>query len=800
MAKQRLDLTTSTINLTKALIDFPLTGTLADAGQETYKWLIRERINEASFNACRDLAASLAYPNEEGMRLQKDIDTKDLQILKQLKKAPLRLVVSGSLGRLVGRNPETSYIVTTVSALTRYHEPEFVTEALCSMILDSGGHEKEVSLRYDIHRAPIKAVVSKIVDSVYVNVVNAGQTLPGLPKELNHLHKHLLDDKTFAGIVMGVQKTNGDVIVRSERFLADLTLWLYFHFEGSLEVIVENSILLKSKRGAMDRVVRIMVDNNCPEGLTTCWDRDGNVEASIASGEKFFTFLRGSSDNDLRPCSFVRQPFYHLDDLVAGPRMTKSVTLKRAELNSITHAAKMVFKWMLEIPINPGHSLTGLCFKLNLLETDETRVMGELFPHHSQLLHLPTGAFSAPGPVFRLQDDYDGEDNEDLDQEFDWEVHEPTTAGKIVTWFPLLQDILEALQQRCSCHQCKVSANLDDCKSGCLREAGMTRFLLLLAHGFSDAVGGVDASGRSNPEDQVKAMTNLFHEIVQEQIIRWDTVFELAACTVAGTEWSAFDSSRGMDDGCSSWAAVQYGSFVAAATWLDLTSNPAILKPFALVILEGNIQGIPDDFGLVRCEMMEFERPETSEVSEAMEIDDNTPLTAILSLTKELDTVNADIFTAIFRSDTYLYRIMTTVQSGNYYRIIDPSMVARSCFSVRSPRCTHDDRQQENISTRQRAIVHDFDYALGHWSSQKSNGGLEMSKTLDSMVKLNTLLGISIDGCVLRDMDRCCLDCALGVLIPEGLRTKVHGFQRLISFHHVDLSLVKAKRREDRMQ
>jgi hypothetical protein len=209
MTKPRLDLTTSSINFSKSLIDFPLTGALVDAGQENYKWLIRERIDEGSFNACRDLAASLAYPNEEGMKLQAAIETADQQILQQLKRAPLKLVVSGSLGRLVGRNPETSYIVTTVSALTQYHDPEYVTDALCSMILDKGGHEKEVSLKYDVQRAPIKAVISKIVDSVYLNVVNAGQTLPRLPEKLQSLHKHLLDDKTFAAIVKGRGQCRG---------------------------------------------------------------------------------------------------------------------------------------------------------------------------------------------------------------------------------------------------------------------------------------------------------------------------------------------------------------------------------------------------------------------------------------------------------------------------------------------------------------------------------------------------------------------------------------------------------------
>jgi hypothetical protein len=788
MTKPRLDLTTSSINFSKSLIDFPLTGALVDAGQETYKWLIRERIDEGSFNACRDLAASLAYPNEEGMKLQAAIETADRQILQQLKRAPLKLVVSGSLGRLVGRNPETAYIVTTVSALTQYHDPEYATDALCSMILDKGGHEKEVSLKYDVQRAPIKAVISKIVDSVYVNVVNAGQTLPRLPEKLQSLHKHLLDDRTFAAIVMGIQKTEGNVVVRSKHFLADLTLWLYFHFEGKLEIVVQNKILLEERRGAIDRTVRLIVDKICPEGSTACWEKDGSVEASLASGKRFLTFLRGTDDNDFRPCSFERQPFCQLDNLIAGPRMTKIAVLNRAELNSITHAAKTVLKWILEISIAPAHKLVGLCFKVDLLATDKTQVIGGLLLHHPQLLHLSTGQLSTPGPVFRLQED-DGAEDEYLDRDFDWEDDDPTTPSKIVTWFPVLEDVIDSLRQRCSCYQCKIGSNLDDCKSGCLREAGMTRFFLLLAHAFSNAMGGIDASGRSNPEDQIKGMTYLFHEIIRDQIIRWDTLFEVVASTVAGVGWSAFET-RGMDDGGSSWAAVQYGSFVAAASWLDLETKPDAVRPFALIVLEGNIQGVPDDFGLVRCEMLEFDKCNTSEIAEPMQLDDERPMAADWSLTRELDTVKVELFTAIFRSDSYLYRLMTTVRSGNHLRIIDPSMAIRGAFAATRPQCNHDDSEEIIVLNRQ-AQVHDFDYALANWSSQGFNDTVEMSKTLDSMVKLNTLLSISVDACVLREVDRCCLNCALQSF--ESVESR--NFRQLITFNRNEPKLVISKRR-----
>ncbi len=192
MSNTELGVASGAINLTQALINFvPSSGSLIDISRETYNWLIRERIDEASFESCRKLALGLAYPNNAGMDIQRQIKEADQKIIDKVKQLPVRMVVSGSLGRLLGKDIDTCYMVSTVAALTRFHDPEFATDALCSIILDKGGHEKELSLKYSVQRSPIKAVISKIVDSIYLNVVNAGHDLGGLPDELQHLQNTL---------------------------------------------------------------------------------------------------------------------------------------------------------------------------------------------------------------------------------------------------------------------------------------------------------------------------------------------------------------------------------------------------------------------------------------------------------------------------------------------------------------------------------------------------------------------------------------------------------------------------------
>ena len=118
---------------------------------------------------------ALLIPMPEGMEIRTKLQEADHKIMG-IKGAPISLIVSGSLGRHLGYDPEYCYMVSSVASLTEFHEPNHVTEILCSMILDKGGHQEEVSYQYNIQRAPLKAVISKIVESIYINVVNSGHS------------------------------------------------------------------------------------------------------------------------------------------------------------------------------------------------------------------------------------------------------------------------------------------------------------------------------------------------------------------------------------------------------------------------------------------------------------------------------------------------------------------------------------------------------------------------------------------------------------------------------------------------
>jgi hypothetical protein len=763
----------SAMNLTKSLIDFvPASGSLIDISRETYNWLIRERIDESSFQACQKLALGLAFPNDAGIDIQRQIREADARLIDKIAHLPVRMVVTGSLGRLLAKEPDTCYMVSTVAALTRFHDLEFATETLCSMMLDNGGHEEGVSLKYNVQRSPIKAVMSKIVESIYLNVVNVGHDLNGLPEELTHLHQHLVDDRTFAGVVMGIQRTEKDVVIRSDRFLADLALWLLLHFHGRIEVSVGNRVLFEKELGSEKRVVRIMIKEECPMDSTSCNTIDGPVNAMVSVGDELLTFLKGTDDSDFNPCSFSRQPFYELDALTSGPRSSRSKILNRAECNSVLHVAKVMMSWLLNLDIISSPELHGLTFKLTL-ENDATSKMKvrDLLKNHPRLLSLNSGFLTTEYPTLKRPDESTPDDES---EEWNFEGKHSTPAS-ILEWFPAAKDLLVEIQPRCSCSACESNIGLDQCKRGCLREAATTRLFVLLAHGISDAFDAQDVSGCSNSEDQVTGVTALLSEILDSELIRWDTWFQVVASTTAGIPWNSFDFGGG--DGSSSWAAIQYGSFVGVAPWLDLLKEPRVNGCFSILTVEGNIQGVPDDAdqpGLVRCEMDQFSKtsqlpPENlgADISEddpsQMQIDHQAS-SADFGLAIQPDTLKAEVYTAIFRPDRNLYRLMTTVRAGRNLRIVDPSQAVKGLFYSVIVQCEHDPNLQ--VPDNPALKIDDFDYVLGEWTSPDSPQHIiSMTKVLEEHIKLNTVLSIARRGAVIRVADKCCIPCAITGLL-----------------------------------
>ncbi|GAB7347779.1 hypothetical protein MBLNU459_g5321t3 [Dothideomycetes sp. NU459] len=293
MAHNDLSLTTAIINLVAP------TGIVVGFAKDLLKWLSRQGVDEGAFAECARLSKGLAYPNSNGSKIQTSVVAAD-EKLRNLRNVPLGLIYSGALGRLMLKDPDYCYMVSTVATLIRHHDVEYAKAALTSMILDQGGHEIECKPKYHVQRAPVKAVISKIVESAHLNVTNPGHHCELLPPELEALHAHCVDDTTFAGTAMAIQRSDSDMMLSTARFPADVVLWILNHFEGTMIVYLGNEELFSKKLGSSQRTLRVLIQERCaddPDGLGAS-DISGDfgpsdaVEAAMAVlGEVMFDEL-----------------------------------------------------------------------------------------------------------------------------------------------------------------------------------------------------------------------------------------------------------------------------------------------------------------------------------------------------------------------------------------------------------------------------------------------------------------------------------------------------------------------------
>ena len=182
LAKSGLDFTSALLNASNS--SNPLVNGAIEVGQ----WLGREKLNRFELADCFSKAKGLAFPNDAGQQFCEKV--KEGTIQNPL--PHLFLVQSGTLGRMIVRDPWLCWIVSTSASLFQFHyETSFISNALCSFIMRKQHSREDLrhdfDLKYRPDRVQVKSVVDKIVSSVWLNVVNAGQRTISLPDELQSI-------------------------------------------------------------------------------------------------------------------------------------------------------------------------------------------------------------------------------------------------------------------------------------------------------------------------------------------------------------------------------------------------------------------------------------------------------------------------------------------------------------------------------------------------------------------------------------------------------------------------------------
>lgn len=138
MAAARTQLAANTFSLGSVLINLANPAAIVtEYSRSLLKWLSREGIDEDIFSRCMELARGLAYPNSNGFKIRDSMEKADARLLT-INNCPLPLKLSGSLGRILIREPDLCYMVSTTASLVIHHDLNYAKSALCSMILDQG--------------------------------------------------------------------------------------------------------------------------------------------------------------------------------------------------------------------------------------------------------------------------------------------------------------------------------------------------------------------------------------------------------------------------------------------------------------------------------------------------------------------------------------------------------------------------------------------------------------------------------------------------------------------------------------
>ena len=782
-------------NLAAALVNLVNpAGAVVGYTRDLLRWLERSGLDEVNFERCMTEAQGLAYPNKNGMILFGSVAKADAR-LKRLKKGqlPLELTFSGALGRHIVKEPEVCYMASTTACLLTHHDLNYAKSALTSMILDKGGHETETKYTYEVWRAPTRAVISRLVESIFLNISNAGHQTESLPPELADLHVHLVDDTNFAAIVMQIQRTSNDLVLQTDRFPGDVILWLLNHFEGYIEVYVKSAKVYEAKLGVHTRKITAIVKDTCTNDHSNCNDRSWPVIlAEIIDGEPR-RLVGGSSSEDLKPCSYQRQKLYKTERLMNTTYTSYKVHIGREERNEIKHVARRITKWLMNVPTNVKDwpQLAGLCFKSEV-ESDEDRdrsrdfKIAQLLFRSPHLLQEKTGESTNSAPIFR-RPQWEGSpmnsENTDLEQ---WGSN--TTPEEVLKNFPCAEELLKKMQESCQCQNCRSKGSLSNSKKGCLRYSAVLELCILISHAVADALGAEDASGAPDPEHTMLGVITLLSEIIDQEIVRWDTWFAVATCAVTGCSWDSFADLGGdpEDEGGTSWAGVQYGSLAVLAPWLDFCAPLEIRGSFRIHVCEGNIQGIKDDLALIRTEQASSNG---SEKLDRMDIVENQ-----LEKLANTDDTPFEVQKALFRAENSMHRLLVIIKVNNHLRLVDPTRSMMNLSSSQHAVCEH---------RRSSHIPRDLEQMLGsdleinactfgdiftQWVGDpypntfgsNCSRGLDVSLVLDDARKVHIALAISAGGVVLRDVRQCCLPCALEACLGSG--TGFEGLRSVINF------------------
>lgn len=761
-----MDVTPRVLDLTRAVIDtLNKQGAMRSAVGDVLQWLARERIDETEYEYCIGRARALAFPNEHGISIRRQVTSSDAKIAKL---GGLRMKLSSSIGRWLLFDEDYVYIVTTVATIMAFHKLPFAAEVLCNMILDKGEHQTSgVRYGYSIHRTRLMPVLTKFVDSVALNIVNAGYDLYSLPEELKGICNHPLGADTYAAIAMTIQRSTGDILITTDKYPGDIVCWLMNHFHGSLEISISGKVVCERILGGLKKRLIILIPQGCIPGKCRQGDeQEHEIRVSVHAGKDFVEVIKELYSYDPKIGPTNRQPLYSSDVLHHWERGI----LNKDESNKIRLAAQEMVKWLLQVPIKPHLHKTGFVHLTdgNQLES-HGRIMRleDMMKRFPSLIHRNFGRKASGMAIYTgltMQSPPSSDPTtpaDDAMSQYDYEaiLASRMPISRIIDCFPIAVAVFEFIQERCTCSSCGRKATLGLGKAGCLRETALDELLLLIAHAIADGFGANDVSGMIDFRFQKLAVCELFSDFINDGVLLWDTWFGLAALTYLGGNWSSATFTR--SEGSTAIACIQNGSLVVIASWLDLNLELVGQEFFSAVFVQGQLSGVCGDFAFVQTEKVMY-------LKEGVPIapEDQVNASKILN-TLATDNCDAYIDTAILGAAEIPYRLLTMVKSAMHRRVVDPADAIMAIHRSLYVQCSHK-RDYHQVPSDPKLNIFTFDQLLGSWNPEddeydfreRSRENIHVTCLLETPLKFNVAMSLAPHGAIVYQ-GKSCLNCAV---------------------------------------
>jgi hypothetical protein len=773
----RLDLATRAIDLTTALLEATTSsGSLLKGAWEIGQWLGRERLNQYELLDCMQKAKGLVFANKKGQQFFDQI----IRGLDTVPVGPLFLRQSGSLGRLMAGDPNLSWIVSTVACLFQHHRDDrVVTETLTAFIMDSHrsrGQEQDLSTLdafiYSPEQTRVRAVVRKIVSSVWYNVVNVGcDTIP-LPQELLSVcpKGHYLDPGDF-GIVINTIHAHcpSKAILRTNHLLRDVLLWLLLHYDGTIVVNVGGQIVYRADLGNPHRELEVHVASACPEDSDcgTAGQESYKILRHISG--KFEEFLSGysfSGFTDLPPRPGVRQKLYD----VPRPYPSDSAMWNKGLQILVKCSAQSIMQWLLDVPLSAQTdcSSPGFSAQPGQQAAANQMTVSLALKRVPAMINLQWGSWPASQVIFvgRPQDSFG---SGILDENTTWNTERRLNI--LLECFPVLADLVTKVSADCLCSDCSghKRRHLSDVRTnrlrlGCLKRTAMEEAFLLLAHGLADGFGVSDASSVSDVSPIVEGMAVLLLELVQERKVCWDTWFAVASCIYLGCPFEKPVPHAHPAFGGTAFAAIQYGNLATQAPWLDLTQDHAVRGCFGLIGSRGRLgmitrsddqhaqfRSVEENFAIIETENTEDTTSFSSRYKKAASLIDHR-----LHMDEDESCVESDVI--LCQIDDKFYRLLLRIKTNTHWRVVDPSD-ALSAMIRMLPSTTCQHRTQPPEMSPLTAKIYTMDEVLGRWpnliqshvSTTTASGDttqigrtFHLTHVLDTHLKKNIALALSV--------------------------------------------------------